>query len=58
MIHNISTEWTKKKQGSREIWPYLLGNPSEREKIGVFWKIQLKCCRIGTKPFKIGGKMA
>ena len=27
-------------------------------KIGVFWKIQLKCCRIGTKPFKIGGKMA
>ena len=30
--------------------------PSEREKIGVFWKIQLKCCRVGTKPFKIGGK--
>ena len=27
-------------------------------KIGVFWEIQLKCCRIGTKPFKIGGKMA
>ena len=27
-------------------------------KIGVYWKIHLKCCRIGTKPFKIGGKMA
>ena len=33
-------------------------NPSEREKVGVFWKFQLICCRIGTKPFKIGGKMA
>ena len=31
---------------------------SEREKVGVFWKIQLKCCRIGPKPFKIGGEMA
>ena len=27
-------------------------------KVGVFWKIQLKCCRIGIKPFKVGGKMA
>ena len=33
-------------------------NPSEREEVGVFWKIQLKCCRIGPKHFKIGGKMA
>ena len=33
-------------------------NPSEMEKVGVFWKIQVKCCRIGIKPFKIGGKMA
>ena len=24
-----------------------------KEKIGVFWKIQLKCCRIGTKPAAI-----
>ena len=27
-------------------------------KVGVFWKIQLKCCRIGPKHFKIGVKMA
>ena len=27
-----------------------------RGKVGVFWKIQLKCCRIGTKPSKIDGK--
>ena len=27
-------------------------------KVDVFWKNQLKCCRIGTKNFKIGGKMA
>ena len=30
----------------------------KREKIGVFWKIQLKRYRIGTKPVKIDGKMA
>ena len=27
-------------------------------KVGVFWKIELKCCRIGTKPFKISAEMA
>ena len=31
---------------------------SIREKVGVFWKIHPKCCRIGIKPFKVGGKMA
>ena len=41
------------KRALLKIW-----NPSEREKIGVFWKIQLKCCRIGYKHFKIGVKMA
>ena len=29
----------------------------EREKVGVFRKIQHKCCRIGTKPFNISGEM-
>ena len=29
-----------------------------KEKVGVFPKIQLICCRIGTKPFKISEKMA
>ena len=33
-------------------------NSSEREKVGVFQKIQLVCCRIGTKPVKISGEMA
>ena len=28
----------------------LITPPSEMEKVGVFWKIQHKCCRIGTKP--------
>ena len=36
----------------------LKSNPSEREKVCVFWKILHKCCRIGTKPFKINGEMA
>ena len=36
----------------------VLGNPSEREKVGVFGKILLECYRIGTKHFKIGVKMA
>ena len=32
--------------------------PLKSKKVCVFWKIQLICCRIGTKPFKFGGKMA
>ena len=47
-----------KKVGSQKTWPQLLWNSSEKEKVGVFWKIQLKCWWIGIKPFKIGGKMA
>ena len=27
------------------------------EKVGVFWKIQHKCSRIGTKMFIIDGEM-
>ena len=30
----------------------------EHEKVWMFKKIQHKCLRIGTKMFKIGGKMA
>ena len=48
----------QKKVCSQKKWPELLWNPSEREKVGVFRKIQHKCCRIGTKPFKISGEMA
>ena len=30
----------------------------KRKEVGVFCKIQLKCCRMGPKHFKIGVKMA
>ena len=54
IIYRVS----QKKVWSQKTWPQLLWNPSEREEVGVFWKIQLKCCRIGPKHFKIGVKMA
>ena len=31
---------------------------SSEMKVGVFWKIQLKFCRIGNKPLKISGEKA
>ena len=47
-LHIILYRVSRKKVWSLFSWPYLPLNPSEMEKVWVFWSIQHKCFMIDT----------
>ena len=49
--------WTKKNMDLKQNGHNYL-KIHQKGKFSVFWKIQPKCCSIGTKPVTIGGKRA
>ena len=49
--------WTKKNMDLKQNDHNYL-KIHQKGKVSVFWKIQPKCCSIGTKPVTIGGKRA
>ena len=54
----VSTYRVIKKTGISKNMAITTLKSIRKGKIGVFWKIELKCYRIGPKHFKIGVKMA
>ena len=41
-----------------DFWSQLPSNSSKYKKLGVFWKIQEICSKMGTRIFKIEGELS